>query len=120
MTEQEDPKACSLADRECAPCRGGIPPLEGEALAKLAGQLGGGWEVVEAHHLARTFTFKNFAEALAFTNRVGELAETVGHHPDIHLSWGRVGIELHTHKINGLAEADFIMAAKIDPLATNA
>ena len=119
MTEPET-NACSLADRTCEPCHGGVPPLKGGALRQLTDQLDDNWSVVDEHHLAKAFKFKDFRQALNFTDQVGELAESVGHHPDIHLSWGRVGIELHTHKINGLAEADFIMAAKIDPLATNA
>ena len=105
-----------MADRECVPCRGGVPPLSGEPLAALAGQLGGGWRVVREHHLEKVYKFKDFAVALAFTNRVGALAERIGHHPDIHLSWGRVKIVLWTHKIDGLAEADFIFAAKVDAL----
>ncbi len=115
MADQEQ-KACSLADAVCEPCRGGVDPLKGEALAKLLDRLGGKWAVVDQHHLEKTFRFKNFAEALAFTNKVGELAESVGHHPDIHLSWGRAKIQIWTHKIDGLAESDFVMAAKIDVL----
>jgi 4a-hydroxytetrahydrobiopterin dehydratase len=105
-----------LASKECVPCRGGVPPLEGDDLAKLSRELGEQWEVVEAHHLRREFTFPDFRQALEFTNRVGELAEKEGHHPDIHLSWGRVAIEIWTHKIDGLTESDFILAAKIDRL----
>jgi 4a-hydroxytetrahydrobiopterin dehydratase len=103
-----------LASKECVPCRGGVPPLEGEELAKLSQELGDRWEVVEGHHLRREFTFPDFREALAFTNRVGEIAETEGHHPDIHLAWGRVAVEIWTHTIDGLTESDFILAAKID------
>ncbi len=106
---------CSLADRKCLPCRGGVPPLAGEELAELAGQLPG-WEVVDAHHVTRTFRFGDFARALAFVNRVGALAEEQGHHPLIHLTWGKVTIDIWTHKIKGLHESDFILAAKIDQL----
>ena len=105
-----------LAEQDCVPCKGGVPPLKGEALADLLKKLGNNWEVINEHHLEKEFTFKNFREALAFTNKVGELAEAQGHHPDIGLSWGRVRITIWTHKIDGLTESDFIMAAKIDRL----
>jgi len=105
-----------LAEKECIPCKGGIPPLKGQALAELLKKLGNNWAVINEHHLEKEFTFKNFREALAFTNKVGELAEAQGHHPDIGLSWGRVKITIWTHKIDGLTESDFIMAAKIDRL----
>jgi len=72
------------------------------------------WKVVGEHHLEREFKFKDFAAALAFTNKVGALAEAEGHHPDICLSWGKVKVIIWTHKINGLHENDFILAAKID------
>ena len=108
--------ACSLANRDCVPCKGGVPPLKGEELSKLQAQLGGGWSVVDEHHLEKEYQFKNFAQALAFTNRVGALAESVGHHPDIFLAWGKVRLTLFTHKIGGLSEADFVFAAKADRL----
>jgi len=111
-----EPVACSLANKDCVPCKGGVPPLKGEELCKLAAQLGGGWAVVNEHHLEKEYKFKNFREALAFTNRVGELAESVGHHPDIALAWGKVKLTVWTHKIGGLAEADFVFAAKADRL----
>lgn len=106
-----------LASKECIPCRGGIPPLEGEALAELSAALGGDWEVVGDHHLEKTYRFPDFQQALDFTNRIGALAEEVNHHADICLGWGRVQVTLWTHKIDGLAEADFIWAAKADRLA---
>lgn len=115
MGDQRQP-SCSLASRDCIPCRGGVPPLSGEELDALAAELGGGWQVVDGHHLEKTFKFPNFRDALGFTNKVGELAEEIGHHPDIYLAWGKVGITLWTHKIGGLAEADFIFAAKVDAL----
>lgn len=108
--------SCPLAAKECVPCKGGVPPLKGAALQALATQLPE-WEVVNEHHLRRAFKFRDFVQALAFVNRVGELAERVGHHPDLRLSWGRVTVEIWTHKIDGLAEADFIFAAKTDQLA---
>lgn len=104
----------SLSADRCVPCRGGVPPLEGEELRKLADELGGGWRVVDGHHLEKEFTFPDFAQALAFTNRVGAIAEEEGHHPDIHLAWGKVRITIWTHKIDGLTRSDFVLAAKID------
>src|SRR5271157_4474324 len=78
----------NLAERECVPCKGGVPPLRGEDLVRLSQQLGEGWRVVNEHHLERDFTFDNFRQALDFTNRVGSLAEAQQHHPDIYLAWG--------------------------------
>jgi 4a-hydroxytetrahydrobiopterin dehydratase len=106
----------SLADETCVPCRGGVPALHGEELNALARELGDGWRVLSEHHLERGFRFPDFAQALAFTNRIGALAEEEGHHPDIHLGWGRVRIEIWTHAIDGLTRSDFILAAKIDRL----
>jgi len=105
-----------LAEKECVPCKGGVPPLEGEELAGLLAELGGGWRAVEEHHLEKAFEFDDFVGALEFVNRVGRLAEEQGHHPDLHLSWGRVGVEIWTHKIDGLTESDFVLAAKIEAL----
>ncbi len=105
-----------LASKECIPCKGGVPPLKGQELSELLDKLDGGWQVVDEHHLEKEYRFKDFRSALAFTNRVGELAETQGHHPDIHLSWGKVKLILWTHKIGGLTESDFIFAAKADTL----
>lgn len=104
-----------LAEQSCVPCRGGVPPLAGAELSSLAGKVPE-WSVVDGHHVEREFSFPNFVQALAFTNKVGELAETEGHHPDIYLAWGKVGIKIWTHKIDGLTESDFVLAAKIDRL----
>jgi 4a-hydroxytetrahydrobiopterin dehydratase len=103
-----------LAARTCEPCRGGVPPLQGAEIARLLEELNNGWEVVAEHHLKKEFAFPDFRTALDFTNRVGEIAEEQGHHPDIYLAWGRVEITIWTHKIDGLHESDFILAAKID------
>lgn len=103
-----------LAKKQCVPCRGGVPPLEPRDVERLLAELGGGWKAVDNHHLEKTYTFDDFAGALAFTNRVGAIAESQGHHPDIHLAWGRVSLEIWTHKIDGLTESDFILAAKAD------
>ncbi len=103
-----------LARQSCVPCRGGVPPLKGAGLKALAERLGGGWRVVDEHHLEKAFTFDDFRQALDFTNRVGGIAESEGHHPDVHLAWGRVTLTIWTHKIDGLTESDFILAAKAD------
>ncbi len=111
--------ACAINDlarKRCVPCRGGVPPLKGPALTRLRHALGNDWKVVRSHHLEKEFTFKDFKEALAFTNRVGRLAERQGHHPDLYLAWGRVKVTLWTHKIGGLTESDFVLAAKIEGL----
>ena len=105
-----------LAAKQCVPCRGGVPPLEGDELADLHRDLGGGWELVESHHLEKLFSFDDFRQALDFTNKVGELAEEQDHHPDIYLAWGRVRVTIWTHKIDGLTESDFVFAAKVDAL----
>lgn len=106
--------ARDLASMECVPCKGGVPPLTSEEVEPFLADLDSDWQVVEGHHLEKIYRFKNFREALAFTNRVGELAEDVGHHPDIELAWGRVKLTVFTHKIGGLHEADFVFAAKAD------
>lgn len=105
-----------LTAKQCIPCRGGVPPLAGAELAALVAQLGRDWTVVDGHHLEREFAFPDFTSALAFTNRVGALAEAEGHHPDIHLAWGKVRLTIWTHKIDGLTESDFILAAKATQL----
>ena len=107
--------ATELAARHCEACREGTPPLGQEQITPLLEQLDG-WEVSERHHLSKTFRFRDFAFALAFVNRLGEVAEAEGHHPDIYLAWGRVRLEVWTHKIDGLTESDFILAAKADAL----
>ena len=109
----------NLAEKECIPCKGGVAPLKGDALRSLQQQLGANWRVVAEHHLEREYPFKNFRDALAFTNRLGELAEGNNHHPDIYLAWGKVKVTLWTHKIDGLTESDFVMAAKIEKLPQN-
>lgn len=105
---------CDLSKKSCIPCKGGIPPLKGEKLGQLHRQLGQEWKVVNEHHLEKEYRFPDFKNALVFTNCVGEIAEREGHHPDIYLAYGKVTITLWTHKINGLTESDFIMAAKCD------
>jgi 4a-hydroxytetrahydrobiopterin dehydratase len=107
-----------LANRDCVPCRGGIPPLAGAELDRLLAELGpNDWRVVDGHHLDKEYRFPDFVSALAFVNRVGEEAERQGHHPDLHLAWGKVRVTIWTHKIDGLTESDFVLAAKLDRLA---
>ncbi len=103
-----------LEQESCRPCRGGVEPLRGQALEDLRRRLGPGWEVKEGRRLEKEFKFDDFQQALRFVNQVGALAEAQGHHPDLHLGWGRVKVILWTHKIGGLHENDFILAAKID------
>ena len=103
-----------LTNRVCVPCQGDIPPLKGKKLKLLQNQLGNRWNVIDEHHLEKEWKFDDFQTALDFTNRIGSLAEEQGHHPDIYLAWGKVGIKMWTHKIGGLTDSDFILAAKID------
>lgn len=103
-----------LAKKDCFPCKGGVPPLKGAELAALGAQLGNDWKIVDEHHLEKTFAFPDFQTALDFTVKVGAIAEQEGHHPDIALAWGKVGVTIWTHKINGLTESDFVLAAKVE------
>ncbi|MBV9438425.1 MAG: 4a-hydroxytetrahydrobiopterin dehydratase [Candidatus Eremiobacteraeota bacterium] len=111
-----------LAERTCIPCRGGVPPLTREQLAPLVAQIDPGWEVREVPHerrgsvmmLQREFGFPDFRAALAFAVRVGAIAEEQHHHPDLHVAWGKVGLDIWTHKIGGLTESDVVFAAKCD------
>ena len=105
-----------LASRSCLPCHGGVPRLDAAEIQKYLSSLDGSWRVVKEHHLSKSYTFPDFKDALAFINRVGEIAEAEGHHPDICFGWGRAEVTIWTHKIDGLTESDFILAAKIDAL----
>jgi 4a-hydroxytetrahydrobiopterin dehydratase len=108
--------ATGIAQKTCTPCRGGVPPLAPEEAATYLSQTPG-WELLEeAHLLRRKFKFADFRQSLAFIDKVGQLAEQEGHHPDICFGWGYAAISLQTHKIRGLHENDFIMAAKINQL----
>jgi 4a-hydroxytetrahydrobiopterin dehydratase len=104
----------TLAGQKCKPCQGGTPPLGTDAQALLHEQLHPDWKVVNGHHLSRTFQFPDFVTALDFVNRLGAIAEEEGHHPDLLLKWGSVKADVWTHKIDGLTESDFILAAKAD------
>ena len=102
-----------LSEKTCVPCRGGVPPLTAEEIRPLAAQVEN-WNVVNDHHVEREFKFPDFKTALAFVDKVGAIAEEQGHHPDIYLAWGKAQIKIWTHKINGLTESDFYLAAKAD------
>lgn len=114
----------SLAERTCVPCRGGVPPLTQEQIAPLLAELEPGWAVSKRSDpkrgtveiLTRSYDFANFAEAIAAAVRIGEMAEEQQHHPDLHVAWGKLGVEIWTHKIGGLTESDFVFAAKCDQI----
>jgi 4a-hydroxytetrahydrobiopterin dehydratase len=104
-----------LLAKKCVPCEGGVPPIKGEAIKDYLTDLKWDWEIVESEKkIRREFKFKGFGDAISFVNAVADLAENEGHHPDFHIFYSKVIIELWTHAINGLSENDFIMAAKID------
>lgn len=104
----------NLAEQKCPPCDQGGEALAGKQLEDLQRELGSGWKVTEGHHLEKLFTFKDFQQALDFTNKIGAVAEEMGHHPDIYLTWGKVRVIIFTHKVNGLTKNDFVLAAKIE------
>lgn len=110
--------SCSLADKKCVPCSGGVPRLTADEIAPLVKQLDN-WEVVDTHHLHKHYKFDDFKTALTFVNAVGDVAETEGHHPDINFTWGKADITIYTHAIDGLSESDFILAAKIDKVTNS-
>ncbi|MFN2238135.1 MAG: 4a-hydroxytetrahydrobiopterin dehydratase [Thermoanaerobaculia bacterium] len=103
-----------LAGMKCVPCRGGVPPMKQPQINEWLARLTRDWRVAGDHHLEREYRFPDFRTALDFVNRVGAIAETEGHHPDLELAWGRVGVKIFTHKIDGLTESDFVLAAKIE------
>ncbi len=104
-----------LSEKQCIPCRGGVPPLTAEQIRPLAAEVPD-WKVLDDHRLVREYLFADFKAALKFVDRIGAMAEEQGHHPDLHLAWGKVRVEVWTHKINGLTESDFVFAAKTDVL----
>ncbi|MDP4020920.1 MAG: 4a-hydroxytetrahydrobiopterin dehydratase [Candidatus Adlerbacteria bacterium] len=107
-----------LAKKKCVPCEGGVKPYAPAEAQKMMGELTEGWMLIdEAHLLVKEFRFKDFAQAMAFANKVGEIAEAENHHPELSVGWGRVSVELTTHAIEGLSENDFILAAKIDEIS---
>ncbi len=106
----------NLSKQKCS-SSGKQESLQEQTQIDLKAQLSEGWEVINGHHLEKTFPFKEFSKRLAFTNLVANLGEEEGHHPDIHLSWQRVRIAIWTSAVNGLTKADFILAAKIDKIS---
>ena len=108
--------SCSISSKHCLPCEGGSPPLTETQINELKQQLTTPWEIIDNHKLRQKFKFKNFKEAIAFVNKVAELAESEGHHPDLKINYNKVTIELSTHSIDGLSENDFIMAGNIEKL----
>ena len=109
----------TLSTKKCVPCQGGVPPLPPDVIEVLLRELDG-WRAENDHHLTKEYKFPDFARALAFVDRIGAVAEEEGHHPDLFLSWGLVRVQIWTHKIDGLTESDFILAAKIDALIPSA
>jgi 4a-hydroxytetrahydrobiopterin dehydratase len=115
---EEEAATYCLADKSCVPCAGGVPPLTAREIAPMAAELSEYWTVIDNHHLEAQFEFADFAAALAATNKLGAIAEEQWHHPDLLVAWGKLGVTLWTHKIDGLSEADFVLAAKFDRALT--
>lgn len=104
----------SLAEQKCIPCSGGVPPLAKARAQALLRELDSGWRLNANGHLERAYAFEDFAQAMVFANKVANVAEAEGHHPDLHIAWGMCKVEIWTHKISGLTESDFYLAAKAD------
>jgi 4a-hydroxytetrahydrobiopterin dehydratase len=115
MSEACEADSTDLAERKCTPCRGGVPPLDPAAVERFLARLDG-WAVVDGHHLSKEYRFPDFAQALEFAVRVGAVAEENGHHPDMYIAWGKVRIDIWSHKVDGLTESDFVLAAKCDQI----
>lgn len=107
-------ETCELSKKKCIPCHGGIPPLEQKEINKLLSELPSKWLINELGHLYKIYTFLNFVDAMSFANKITDIAEQEDHHPDLTISYGKCTVEIWTHKINGLTESDFVLAAKID------
>jgi len=105
-----------LLDKTCTPCQGGVPPLSTDVVLQMLSELGEGWRINELGQLYTQYQFSDFIGAMNFANKVAEIAEIEAHHPDLEISWGKCSIKIWTHKINGLTENDFILAAKINNL----
>ena len=111
---EEPPPTVCLADKTCVPCQGGVPPLTAAEIAPLMSQLSESWTVVDNHHLEAHFKFDDFASSLKAAIELGAVAEEQWHHPDLLVAWGKLEVTVWTHKIDGLSEADFVLAAKFD------
>jgi len=105
-----------LTSKKCQPCEGGVPPIAGDDITNYTCQLKTTWDVIEGKKIRKGFSYSDFIETMIFVNKVADLAEEEGHHPDMHVSYGKVEIEIWTHAIGGLSENDFILAAKIDAI----
>jgi len=105
-----------LLNKNCTPCQGGVPPLSSEAVDKLLLDLGQGWVLSKTNKLYKKFNFNNFIAAISFANKIAKIAEQEAHHPDLTIAWGKCIVRIWTHKINGLTESDFILAAKIETI----
>jgi 4a-hydroxytetrahydrobiopterin dehydratase len=108
-----------LLEKSCVPCQGGTPPLDKSDINRLLEELQNNWKVNQEGHLFKSYIFKDFKESMDFANKVAALADEERHHPNLEISWGSCNIEIWTHKINGLSESDFILAAKINILTLN-
>jgi 4a-hydroxytetrahydrobiopterin dehydratase len=117
MFNHHGAKKVGLSEKKCQPCRGGVPPLTAEEIEPLFEELVD-WELKNDNRLLKVYKFNDFKSALSLANKIGEIAEEEEHHPDLLVRWGELKIELWTHRINGLTESDFILAAKIDQLKT--
>lgn len=105
-----------LTQKKCKPCEGGMPSMTKEEALKMMPEVRGWTLSPDAKQISRLFTLKDFKEAMKFVNKVADIAESEGHHPDIAISWNKVTLTLSTHAIGGLSENDFIVAAKVNPL----
>ena len=105
-----------LEGKKCIPCEGGVPPLSEKESNNLLDKINDGWQLIENHHIERTWKFSDFQKALNFVNMAGAICEEENHHADFEIGWGRAKALIWTHKIDGLTESDFILAAKLDSL----
>lgn len=112
----QDMNKC-LVSKNCVPCQGGIPPLDSKIVSKLLLELGNTWTINELGQLYKEYSFNNFVEAMKFANKITAVAEQESHHPDLTITWGKCLVRIWTHKINGLTESDFILAAKCGLIA---
>lgn len=105
-----------LSKKKCVPCKGGVPPMEPSEIKEFLSKVNSDWVVDDKGRLFRELKFNNFANAMEFANKIGKIADEEDHHPDLYIAWGKCAVEIWTHKINGLSESDFILAAKIDDI----